>query len=99
MAAWKVGPSLAAGCTIVLKPSEFTPFSVLELAGRMGRPGSCRRGCAAQTDHSAPPAAAAAAAEAVGLPAGVLNIVNGPGALGAHLVHHPKVDKVSFTGR
>lgn len=29
MAAWKVGPSLAAGCTIVVKPSEFTPFSAL----------------------------------------------------------------------
>ena len=32
MAAWKVGPSLAAGCTIVVKPSEFTPFSTLALA-------------------------------------------------------------------
>jgi betaine-aldehyde dehydrogenase len=29
MAAWKVGPALAAGCTIVVKPSEFTPFSAL----------------------------------------------------------------------
>ena len=29
MAAWKVGPSLASGCTIVVKPSEFTPFSAL----------------------------------------------------------------------
>lgn len=27
MAAWKVGPALAAGCTIVVKPSEFTPFT------------------------------------------------------------------------
>ena len=32
MCAWKVGPSLAAGCTIVIKPSEFTPFSALCLA-------------------------------------------------------------------
>ena len=32
MAAWKVGPALAAGCTIVVKPSEFTPFSALCLA-------------------------------------------------------------------
>ena len=28
----KVGPALAAGCTVVLKPSEDTPFSALILA-------------------------------------------------------------------
>ena len=32
MAAWKVAPVLAAGCTSVLKPSEFTPLTALELA-------------------------------------------------------------------
>ncbi|PHH68148.1 hypothetical protein CDD82_802 [Ophiocordyceps australis] len=32
MAAWKLGPALAAGCTIVLKPAEQTPLSVLLLA-------------------------------------------------------------------
>lgn len=32
MAAWKVAPALAAGCTAVLKPSEITPLSALELA-------------------------------------------------------------------
>lgn len=28
----KVGPALAAGCTVVIKPSDFTPFSALALA-------------------------------------------------------------------
>jgi len=32
MAAWKVAPCLAAGCTAVLKPSELTPLTALELA-------------------------------------------------------------------
>ena len=32
IALWKVMPALAAGCTVVLKPSEFTPLSALKLA-------------------------------------------------------------------
>src|SRR6266851_2888259 len=31
MAAWKLGPALATGCTIVLKPAEQTPLSALKL--------------------------------------------------------------------
>src|SRR4029079_2154317 len=31
MAAWKLGPALAAGCTIILKPAEQTPLSALRL--------------------------------------------------------------------
>lgn len=32
MAAWKVAPALAAGCTIVLKPASLTPLTALVLA-------------------------------------------------------------------
>ena len=32
MAAWKIGPTLAAGNTMVLKPSEHTPLTTLKLA-------------------------------------------------------------------
>ena len=70
--AWKIAPALAAGCTVVLKPSEITPLPELELG---------------------------TIAQAIGLPAGVLNIVNGSGHdVGAPLVAHPNVDKISFTG-
>lgn len=72
MASWKLGPALAAGNAVVLKPSELTPFSSVRLAEL--------------------------AIEA-GLPAGVLNIVQGRGAsCGSALVNHPLIRKVSFTG-
>ncbi|GHH61272.1 aldehyde dehydrogenase (NAD+) [Streptomyces umbrinus] len=70
--AWKVAPALAAGCTVVVKPSEFTSASALELA---------------RLFHEA------------GLPPGVFNVVTGFGQdVGAALVEHPLVRKVSFTG-
>jgi betaine-aldehyde dehydrogenase len=71
MAAWKLAPALAAGCTCILKPAEQTPLTALELATYF---------------------------EEVGLPHGVVNIVNGFGEVGADLVAHPGVDKVAFTG-
>lgn len=72
LAVWKLGPALAAGNTIVLKPDDQTPLTLLELAR--------------------------AAAE-VGLPAGVLNVVTGPGPIvGARLAEHPDVRKIAFTG-
>ena len=36
MAAWKIAPALAAGCTIVLKPAEQTPLSALRF-GELSR--------------------------------------------------------------
>ena len=33
-----------------------------------------------------------------GLPAGVVNIVSGAGLTGSHIVNHPDVDKIAFTG-
>src|SRR5918995_1197190 len=55
MAAWKVAPALAAGCTIVLKPAEQTPLTAIRFAelaleahppaGRVeGIPGAGERG-------------------------------------------------------
>lgn len=71
-AAWKLGPALAAGCTVVLKPAEQTPASSLALARLF---------------------------EEAGFPPGVVNVVPGDGpAAGAHLVAHPDVDKIAFTG-
>ena len=68
----KIGPALAAGNAVVLKPSEMTPFSMLRLAQL--------------------------AIEA-GMPRGILNIVQGSGAVtGDALCRHPAVGKISFTG-
>ncbi len=33
MAVWKIGPALAAGNTVVIKPAETTPMSLLKVAG------------------------------------------------------------------
>lgn len=71
LASWKLGPALAAGCTVVIKPSSYTPLSLLEF-GRL--------------------------AQGV-LPAGVLNIVTGPGSsTGQALLDHPRIAKLAITG-
>ena len=68
----KVAPAIAAGCTMVLKPSEVAPLNSYLLAD---------------------------AAMETGLPAGVLNIVQGDGpTVGEAIARHPDVDMVSFTG-
>jgi aldehyde dehydrogenase (NAD+) len=68
---WKLLPALAAGNTVIIKPSEVTPVSTLMLGELM---------------------------QAAGFPAGIVNIITGPGATGAALVAHPGVDKIAFTG-
>ena len=68
---FKLAPALAAGCTVVIKPSEVTPVSTLVFARLI---------------------------EAAGIPDGVVNVVTGGGDVGAALVAHPGVDKISFTG-
>lgn len=39
MAAWKLAPALACGCTVVLKPAEQTPLSATYLAGLIKQAG------------------------------------------------------------
>lgn len=69
---WKVGPALAAGNTVVVKPPEWAPLT-----------------CSLMADI----------AHEAGLPAGVLNVVQGIGEVaGDALVNHPDVDRISFTG-
>jgi aldehyde dehydrogenase (NAD+) len=36
---WKLAPALAAGCTVVAKPSDYTPVTALELAKRVAEAG------------------------------------------------------------
>ena len=70
--AGKVAPAIAAGCTVVLKPSEIAPLDAAVLSEVF---------------------------DALGLPRGVFNLVNGYGPVaGAALAEHPEVDMVSFTG-
>ncbi|GAA5153210.1 aldehyde dehydrogenase [Pseudonocardia eucalypti] len=71
LAAFKYAPALAAGCTLVIKPSPETVLDSVPLAE---------------------------AASEAGIPAGVINWVPGGREIGAYLVSHPGIDKVSFTG-
>ncbi len=70
---WKVAPALAAGNTVVVKPSEETPSTATML-------GECFN--------------------VAGVPPGVFNVVHGfgPASTGEHIVSHPDVAGITFTG-
>ncbi|NMG73413.1 2-hydroxymuconic semialdehyde dehydrogenase [Aromatoleum diolicum] len=70
---WKVGPALACGNTVIVKPSEEAPNTATLLGEVMN---------------------------AVGVPKGVYNVVNGfgPDSAGEFLTRHPGVDAITFTG-
>ena len=69
---WKIAPALAAGCTMVAKPSEVTPLTTIAFTHLL---------------------------EEAGVPASVVNLVQGSGAtLGAALTDTAAVDFISFTG-
>jgi len=72
MLAWKLGPALATGCTVVMKPSEKTPLTALMICELI---------------------------KEAGFPPGVVNMLPGYGpGCGEHIVTHPLIDKVAFTG-
>jgi acyl-CoA reductase-like NAD-dependent aldehyde dehydrogenase len=72
LSTWKTAPALAAGCTVILKPAEWSPLS-----------------CSLLMDL----------VDEAGLPPGVFNLVQGIGEeVGAALVAHPGVRRISFTG-
>jgi len=68
---WKIIPALAAGNTVVWKPSEDAPASGVRFIELM---------------------------EEAGLPAGVLNLVQGKGETGSYIVEHPDIKLIGFTG-
>ena len=71
LAAAKLAPALAAGCTVVFKPAPETPLDAFRLAEIFAD---------------------------AGLPEGVLSVVPAGRQVSEHLVTHPDVDKISFTG-
>jgi succinate-semialdehyde dehydrogenase/glutarate-semialdehyde dehydrogenase len=67
-----IGPAMAAGCTVVAKPSSDTPLATIKVAQ---------------------------VALQAGFPAGVFNVVTGPGgSTGEALTRHPLVRKIAITG-
>ncbi|WP_109122310.1 5-carboxymethyl-2-hydroxymuconate semialdehyde dehydrogenase [Azospirillum sp. TSO22-1] len=72
LSTWKIAPALAAGCTVVHKPAEWSPLTAMLLAEIMTE---------------------------AGVPAGVVNLVNGLGEeAGKTLTEHPAIKAVAFVG-
>ncbi len=72
LSTWKIAPALAAGCTVVHKPAEWSPLTAQLLAE------ICTE---------------------AGLPAGVLNTVQGIGEqAGRALTEHPAIKAIAFVG-
>ncbi|HYH19566.1 MAG TPA: 5-carboxymethyl-2-hydroxymuconate semialdehyde dehydrogenase [Azospirillum sp.] len=72
LSTWKIAPALAAGCTVVHKPAEWSPLTAMLLAEIMTE---------------------------AGVPAGVVNLVNGLGEeAGKALTEHPAIRAVAFVG-
>jgi len=71
MQAWKLGPALAMGCTVVMKLSEKTPLSGMMMMHLI---------------------------KEAGFPPGVVNMLNGPGAVGDMIARNMDIAKVAFTG-
>ncbi len=72
LSTWKIAPALAAGCTVVHKPAEWSPYTAMMLS---------------EIAHEA------------GLPAGVLNCVQGLGeTAGKSLTEHKAIKAVAFVG-
>ncbi|HTV50450.1 MAG TPA: 5-carboxymethyl-2-hydroxymuconate semialdehyde dehydrogenase [Steroidobacteraceae bacterium] len=72
LSTWKIAPALAAGCTVVHKPAEWSPLTAMLLAEIMTE---------------------------AGIPAGVVNLVNGTGEqTGRLLTEHPAIRATAFIG-
>ncbi len=72
LSTWKIAPALAAGCTVVHKPAEWSPLTAMLLAEIMTQ---------------------------AGVPAGVVNLVNGVGErAGKLLTEHPAIRATAFIG-
>ncbi len=67
----KIGPAVAAGCPVVLKPASATPLTALRIARLF---------------------------EEAGLAPGWLNVITCAGSVANHLVEHPDVAMITFTG-